>query len=462
MPQPEKTWQKPSQIPQKPRSAWSKHLLIEQGNIPLRGVYELSPDVEIAQKMIVTALLSSEEVVLSNVPQSAAIDKVFETIEFLGGYIERTKKDEVIIYPEELSTTAVPKEMSDGKELDQLIFAVLLSRYKRGAINSQLSNPDLLRDLGVELRQQDGFWVGKLNKQKPESEPRVYSFTNPTPLDMQTAILLSVLRKDCKVNLHNVIIDPVTNSLIQLLNLMGAKIEKLDSDKLEIEGVESFIRAKDAIPNDCNEACVIGILAAVTHGDIAIKGVNKEGLVAFFPKLEQAGVNYQLERQTLRIWADKNDKFSPIEVQTSLYPCFSTRWVGQMAVLMTQAQGESSLIETQSPDGIDFVETLKEADAEVHFFTPELEDGQEKIIDSLLGVKIFGPTKLTGLNKGECVLSKKYSSVVCLMVSLVASGYSELKNYEALAWYYPEMIEKLKTLGAKVKILDLGENKVSE
>ena len=424
----------------------SQRLLIEEGGVPLHGTYELSADMQIGQLYLLAALAASEEVVINNFPDSPATNKLIELIRFLGGSVEKKGPNQVVVQPEELTTLAVPAGMLPDPEWGSLILSILCMRYGEAAVAGLTHPPDLSR-LGIESSFQGDFLVGRIDYPvQPEPARLEYRLARPDNFVTASAVMAVVLRPGARVTLSNVAGGQLVNALIDIVSVMGGRVVRLSDHELEVEGVDRLSGGQITVPSSMDEAVVVATATTVTYGDVEIKSIDQEDLVSFLAKLQQIGVQYQLEGSGLRVWADKKSLFQPVHITTGWYPGFRSEWAGPMAVLLTQAQGESKIVEAIDQRELEFADLLRQSGAEVQPF--EHTAGH----DGKRGIKIFGPTKLTGQT---LTFPPGYTCAVPLLIGLAADGTSELKAYEQFLTRYPYMLEKLIKLGAKIKLMEL-------
>ena len=133
--------------------------------------------------------------------------------------------------------------------------------------------------------------------------------------------------------------------------LSGAKIKGGGSHIIEIEGVEQLHGADHTVIPDRIEAGTFMAAAAITGGDLEIKGARAEHLHAVRDKLEEAGVTVTRNNGTIRVTS--NGDLKPVDVITMPYPGFdtTTSHAASRSVYDRSARRSMSADTTRTRDG---------------------------------------------------------------------------------------------------------------
>ncbi|HYM65581.1 MAG TPA: UDP-N-acetylglucosamine 1-carboxyvinyltransferase, partial [Candidatus Sulfotelmatobacter sp.] len=280
-----------------------------------------------------------------------------------------------------------------------------------------------------------------------------YKFSKNTHTGTETMILASVIANG-KTVLENAAQEPEVDELIGLLNRMGAKIKRVSKRKIVIEGVEKLHGARFVIVPDRNEVLTFAVAAIITEGDIFIKNIKKRGIEEFLQELKKAGGGYEEKNNGIRFFYKKELKST--NVTTSFYPGFMTDWQGPWAVLMTKANGKSTIHETVYENRFTYVDELMKMGAQINLFNPKLKN-PEKIYNfnikddngkNFHAAEILGPTKL---HNGIVYISDLRAGATLVLAALAAKGESVLFGVEHLDRGYEQFDKRLKTLGADIQ-----------
>ncbi|HEX6474957.1 MAG TPA: UDP-N-acetylglucosamine 1-carboxyvinyltransferase, partial [Candidatus Limnocylindria bacterium] len=319
---------------------------IVTGGSPLHGDVRIAGAKNAVLKLMAAAALTDQPVTLHNVPQISDVSIMRETMSDIGFTVDRPEPDTLAITAHDADWPFVPLEAAMKMRSSFILLGPMLSRFGRVII----SNPggdrigrrpvdlhvDAMRSLGAEVEYKNGYYFAKAPHGLRGAR---IEFPYVTVMGTENALLAAVLARGTTV-IDNAAQEPETDDLIAMLTAMGARIERPAPHRLEIEGVEHLGGAEHRVMGDRLEAGTFAIAAAVTHGSISIHGADPAHLGAFLDVLGQMGVPHEWTDDGLRVEAA--DAYHPAAVETAPYPGFATDLQAPLAVLMTQADGDSS------------------------------------------------------------------------------------------------------------------------
>ena len=138
--------------------------------------------------------------------------------------------------------------------------------------------------------------------------------------------------------------EPEVVDLARALSAMGAKITGAGEDVITIEGVPALHGVDFTIVPDRIEAGTFMMAAAMTGGDVYVRGARAEHLHAVILKLREAGVDVQEDADGIRVIG--NGRLRSVDVKTMPYPGFPTDLQAQMMAALSLADGRSVISET--------------------------------------------------------------------------------------------------------------------
>jgi UDP-N-acetylglucosamine 1-carboxyvinyltransferase len=218
---------------------------------------------------------------------------------------------------------------------------------------------------------------------------------------------------------------------------MGAQIERTAPHRLEIQGVDRLSGVEHRVIGDRLEAGTFAIAAAVTGGDIEMSGVDPGHLGAFLEVIGGMGVPFEQTDEGLRVRAS-SDGYRPCDVETAPYPGFATDLQAPLAVLMTQADGDSRIHETIYEDRLDYTMELVKMGAVI-----EVQDQNHACI--------AGPTQLHGR---EVTITDLRAGATLVLAALAAEETSVISGVEHVDRGYEQIEAKLVALGAQIHRID--------
>jgi UDP-N-acetylglucosamine 1-carboxyvinyltransferase len=432
---------------------------IINGGKKLSGEVAISGAKNIALKAIVAACLTKEKVVIRNVPKISDVYSMLDLVKSIGGSVI-IDGHTVTIEAGKLSTFTIPLEAGAKTRTSTLFLAPLLARAREAII----PNPggcrigarpidrivDGLEKMNVEIlyNSEDGYFHAKTQGLKGT----VYRFSKNSHTGTETMILTAVLA-DGKTIIQNAALEPEVDSLIDLLNMMGAKIRRREGKEIVVVGVKELHGTEYTLPQDRNEVVTFAIASILTGGDIFIRDVDLKSLEAFLMECKRAGVSFETRGSDIRFY--KTGEILPTNITTNPHPGFMTDWQGVWALLMTQANGTSYVHETVYENRFGYMKELNKMGAEISFIDSESENYDEiynfnydpkQIYHQK--IEINGPTLL---HNAVLSMSDLRAGATLVLASLIATGTSVIYGIEQVQRGYEKFDERLKILGADIE-----------
>ena len=185
---------------------------------------------------------------------------------------------------------------------------------------------------------------------------------------------------------------------------------------------------------DYLEAGTFAVAAAITNGDVRIKGILTEHLDSFWQKLREAGVKFTLTPTEAHIQG--YEKLKAVKtLRTAVFPSFPTDLQAPFSVLLTQAKGVSKVFETLFEGRLNYLAELERMGAKIELLNPHQ-------------ALIIGPTKLKGMPISSYDIR---AGAAMIIAALSARGETEISNINYLDRGYEKLDEKLRKLGAQIK-----------
>lgn len=439
-------------------SMTASSIIYVSGNKKLSGEVTLSGAKNSGFKLLIAALLSDEESTISNLSDITDLHSTIEIIQALGGKIEFVDKHTVRLSGAGLKTWAIPEKFEGLSRAAIYFVGPLLAKFGRAAI-PMLGGCNIgkrpvdrhlegFQTLGTKVTHKGNeiLFSGKI-------KGGTFCFPKPTHGGTDTLLIASALSQGETI-LENVGLEPEIDDLINLLNLMGAKITRTLNRMIVIQGVKELHGTKFCCMSDRNEAVTFAVAALATKGDIFIKDANEQVLKAFLKKVEEAGGGIAKVDGGIRFFY--KGPLRATRVVTKPHPGFMTDWQALWATLMTQAEGKSVIHETVFENRFKYAFTLKDLGADITFFNPKVSKKEKvysfNIEDDIPGnnhaIKIKGPTPLQGIHAKVPDLR---SGATFLLASLAARGESVIENAVIIERGYENLVEKFQKLGASIK-----------
>jgi UDP-N-acetylglucosamine 1-carboxyvinyltransferase len=231
--------------------------------------------------------------------------------------------------------------------------------------------------------------------------------------------------------IENAAVEPEITSLAEFLVAMGAHIDGIGSNRIEIEGVDSLKAAEARTIPDRIEAGTFLVAAAMTGGEITITGVNPEHLSAVTSKLEDAGCTIVIGEDSISLTAPETIR--QVDVTANIYPGFPTDMQAQWTAMMSIADGTSIISDSIYFDRFKHVPELCRLGAQI-----EIKEN---------AAIVRGTTRLTG---AKVMSTDLRASASLILAGLVASGTTEVLRVYHIDRGYESIEKKLQRLGADI------------
>jgi len=242
--------------------------------------------------------------------------------------------------------------------------------------------------------------------------------------------------------LENVAKEPEIVDLANFLNKMGAKVRGAGTGTIRIEGVDVLFGADHNIIPDRIEAGTFMVAAAITGGNVLVKGAVPEHSTSLIAKMEEMGVIFEEEAEGLRVIGPDNLK--AVDIKTMPHPGFPTDMQSQMMALLLHANGTSMITETVFENRFMHVEEFRRMNADIKI------EGRSVILN--------GPSNLQG---AEVAATDLRAAAALILTGLVADGVTRVTELKHLDRGYVDFHHKLAALGADIERISEVEETAS-
>ena len=416
-----------------------------EGGVPLKGELTPAGNKNAALPIMAACLLIEEPVVLHNIPQIRDIQAMRRLIESLGAQVEELDQKTWRINAKRLEITKVDSELSRKIRASVLIAGPLVART--GHVQLPAPGGDVigrrkldthilaLRALGVNVAYDRMF---ELHASGLHGADILLDEASVTATE--NAIMASVTAKG-DTRIRNAASEPHVQELCNFLNQMGARIEGIGTNSLQISGVSSLHGGEFTIGSDLLEVVSFIGAAVVTRGEIRIKNAGAEHLeivAQVFRRLgvvwDQQGVDIVVPaKQDLKVVSDLDGALP--EIKTNVWPAFPTDLVSIAITVATQVEGSVLFHDWMFSGRMYFTDKLVGMGARIILCDP-------------YRCLVQGPTQLFG-EKLESPDIRAGMSL--LLAALAAKGTSKIRNIVQIERGYEKVDEKLRALGAHIE-----------
>jgi len=407
-----------------------------------------------ALQILSAVLLTSEKVLVCNIPDIIDVNKLIEILIDLGVKVENVGKGSYSFQADQINLDYLSSDdfRDKGGRLRGSIMIVgpLLARFGKAAIprpgGDKIGRRRLdthfigFEKLGAEFNYDDKNGFFQINAKELKGTSMLLEEASVT--GTANIVMAACLAKG-KTTIYNAACEPYLQQLCKMINCMGGKISGIGSNLLLIEGVEKLGGCEHRLLPDMIEIGSWIGLAAMTQSELTIKNVAYDELGLIPGTFRKLGI--KLERKGDDIFVPYQEYYeidsfidgSIMTISDAPWPGFTPDLLSIILVVATQARG-SVLIHQKM-----FESRL--------FFTDKLIDmGAQIILCDPHRATVIGLDRKSKLKPTVMTSPDIRAGVSLLIAALSADGESTIHNIEQIDRGYEDIEARLKAIGADI------------
>jgi UDP-N-acetylglucosamine 1-carboxyvinyltransferase len=426
-----------------------------QGGCRLKG--EITPQgaKNEALQIISATLLTSEKMIVENIPNILDVNKLIELLKTLGSNVEKLDEGIYSFQADNLNLDIV-----NTAEFSKLMTSIRGSIMTAGPLLARFGKAFVPQPGGDKIgrRRLDTHFIGfeKLGATvNYDSEKSAFTVTakelkgdymlldEASVTGTANIVMAAVLAKGT-TTIFNAACEPYLLQLCEMLNRMGAKISGVGSNLLKIEGVEKLNGATHRMLPDMIEIGSFIGLAAMTKSEITIKNVRWEHLGVIPQVFRNLGIKLEKRNDDIFIPAQEHyeiERFmngSMLTISDAPWPGFTPDLISIALVTATQAKGSVLIHQKMFESRLFFVDKLIDMGAQIILCDPH----RATVIGHnhqmpLRGVRMASPDIRAGMSM--------------LIAALSAEGESTIDHIEQIDRGYQNIDTRLNALGSKIR-----------
>lgn len=418
------------------------------GGKRLRGQIQISGAKNAALPLMAATLLTDQPLELSNVPALVDISTMASLLTQLGTTIEEPCRGSgefaertLRLQTRRIVDSTASYDLVRKMRASILVLGSLVARFGHAkvslpggcAIGTRPVDLHLkgLALLGADIDLQDGYVLA--NAPKGLTGNRIV-FPNVSVGATENLLMAACLAKG-DTELVNAAREPEVIDLAKCLIAMGAEVSGVGTDKVHVRGVDTLHGAIHKVIPDRIETGTYAMAAAITDGDIELRGARSEHLEAVLETLIRTRVAVTPTPAGFRV-SRKNGELVGVDVMTEPFPGFPTDLQAQFMALMTVATGAAMITETIFENRFMHVPELCRMGANINVHGAS--------------AMVRGGKKLTG---APVMATDLRASVSLVLAGLAAEGDTILNRVYHLDRGYDRLVEKLASCGAEIERL---------
>lgn len=407
-----------------------------------------------ALQIICATLLTSERVVIDNVPDILDINNLLSLLAEMGCKVERLSPHSYAIQADNVNIgyLATPEYRRRAAALrgSVMLLGPLVARFgyavlpKPGGDKIGRRRLDThfigIQKLGANLEYRSDI---KSYEVKADGLNGCYMLLDEASVTGTANIVMAAVLAKGTTTIYNAACEPYIQQLCRLLSAMGAKIEGIGSNLLTIHGVDTLGGARHRVLPDMIEVGSFIGMAAMTGSEIRLRDVSYDELGIIPDSFSRLGIT--IERQGDDILIPARDSY---EIETFMdgsimtfadapWPGLSPDLLSVFLVVATQARGSVLIHQKMFESRLFFVDKLIDMGAQIILCDPHR-------------AAVIGSGRLNSLRATTMVSPDIRAGIAMLIAAMSAKGTSQIQNIDQIDRGYEGIDKRLNAIGAKI------------
>ena len=412
--------------------------LVVTGPTPLKGEVIINGAKNAAVAILPATLLIDGVCTIENLPNISDVKISCEILEKLGAKINWIDKHTITVDSRNIITTQAPLDLTRKFRASYYIIGAMLSRMgevevgmpggcKLGArpIDQHIKG---FEALGAEVTVEKGTIHAKANNLTGNSV-----YMDIVSVGATINVMLSAVLAKGTTVIDNAAKEPHIVDVANFLNTMGADIRGAGTDVIKINGVEKLHgNATYSVVPDQIEAGTFMLAAVASKGDLYLKNCITKHLESITAKILEVGGKVEDYGDSIRVYCDQRPKKASIK--TLPYPGFPTDLQPQMGVVLSLADGTSTINESIWESRFQYTDELNKMGAKI---TAQGKSAFFEGVEKLYGAPVYS----TDLRAGAALI----------IAGVAAEGITEIYNLEHIDRGYEDIEGRFRAIGANIK-----------
>src|SRR6266581_477101 len=415
--------------------------LLIKGGVPLHGEVMISGAKNAVLPILAATLLTAEPCVIRRVPNLSDVKFMCQILTWLGAEV-CCEGDTVRVQAKKIKG-AGDYDLIRKMRGSICIMGPLLGRLRKATVSLPGGCVIGARPINLHLKgfqalgarvTIEGGYVHASAKRLIGSALFLGGRAGSTVLGTANVMMAATLAEGVTV-IESAACEPEVMDLANFLNAMGARITGAGSPTITITGVKELHGAEHEVIPDRIEAATYAIAAAVTSGEVTLRGARAEHMRAVLDKLNDSGA--RTERSGTGITIRRNGRLRPVDITTLPYAGFPTDAQAQMMALMAITPGISIITERIFESRFMHVSELARLGADIAL------EGPSAIVK--------GGKPLSG---APVMASDLRASAALVIAGLAARGTTQVNRVYHIDRGYENIDGKLRQLGARIERIE--------
>jgi len=430
---------------------------IEGGHL-LKGTITPQGAKNEALEVICATLLTSEKVVIRNIPNIRDVNNLIHLLCDIGVRVECISQGEYSFEADSLDLQYLESDEFVHKcaELRGSVMMIgpLLGRMGKAVVTKpggdkigrrRLDTHFLgFKCLGAKFRQIPDRNVYEIGAKRLKG---TYMLLDEASVTGTANIIMAAVLAEGTTTIYNAACEPYVQQLCHMLNRMGANISGIGSNLLTIVGVERLHGTEHRLLPDMIEVGSFIGMAAMCGDGIRIKDVSLRNLGIIPDAFRRLGVKVEADGDDLFIPHQKHyivDSFIDGTIMTladAPWPGLTPDLLSVLIVVATQARGSVLFHQKMFESRLFFVDRLIDMGAQIILCDPHR-------------AVVVGHDRNRQLRASRMSSPDIRAGIALLIAAMSATGTSVISNIEQIDRGYENIESRLNALGAKIERME--------
>ena len=409
-----------------------------KGGTRLKGEVTISGAKNAAVAILPATLLINGVCTIDNLPNISDVKIFCEILTKLGAKITWNTPNEITIDTRNIDCTNAPLEMTSKFRASYYLLGALLGRCGcaevgiPGGCNLGARPIDQhikgFEALGAKVDVGQGKISAKVKKLVANS-----IYMDIVSVGATINVMLASVLAEGTTTIDNAAKEPHIVDVANFLNSKRADIRGAGTDVIKINGVKELSKEGTySVVPDQIETGTFMLAAVASKGDILIKNCIPEHLDCVTAKILEIGGILEELGDSIRVACNKRPNRAT--VKTLPYPGFPTDLQPQMGVVLSIAEGNSTINESIWDSRFQYTNELNKMGAKI---TAQGKSAFFEGVKELSGSPVYA----TDLRAGSALI----------MAGIIAKGETQVYNIEHIDRGYENIEQKFRNLGANIK-----------
>jgi len=408
-----------------------------------------------ALQVICATLLTSEKVIIRNIPDIRDVNNLIKLLNDIGVKVEKQEKGTFTFQADSLNLKYLESDdfVTECANLRGSVMMIgpLLGRMGKAVVTKpggdKIGRRRLdthfqgFKNLGAKFQHIENRNVYEIKAKRLKG---TYMLLDEASVTGTANIIMAAVLAEGTTTIYNAACEPYIQQLCHMLNRMGAKISGIGSNLLTIVGVEQLSGTSHKMLPDMIEVGSFIGMAAMCGNGIRIKDVSMKDLGIIPEAFRRLGVKVEVDGDDLFIPSQKHyvvESFIDGTIMTladAPWPGLTPDLLSVLIVVATQGRGSVLFHQKMFESRLFFVDKLIDMGAQIILCDPHR-------------AVVVGHDRKLRLRAQRMSSPDIRAGIALLIAAMSANGTSTISNIEQIDRGYENIEARLNALGAKIE-----------